>query len=94
MAVIHHDENWETLRNAMVFHRQVTFHYTDSRKQKKYRAGFVTELSNTHVRILDRDKDAIKDCVLESITSDILYMYPRPLEKPQHRQQVLAGKRK
>lgn len=91
MPVTADDPNWNILHTALVHHRQVTFHYVDSKKVEKYRKGFVHELSTTHVRILDCDKDGVRDCVLASIVGNVLFLYPRDFpEKPPHRAMVPA----
>lgn len=89
--VVHGDNNWQTLYDAMIHHRQVTFHFVDTHKVEKYRIGFVSELSTTHVRILDTDKDGVRDCILSSIVGNILYLYPREFpNRPPHRALVPA----
>lgn len=67
--------NFIKLQAAYKAHKQVKFFYlAESDKKARYRVGFITELSATHVLILDTLMDGPRKCVLDNVRGSIEYV--------------------
>lgn len=67
--------NFTKLQAAYKSHKQVKFFYlAESDRKARYRVGFITELSATHVTILDVLMDGPRKCVLDNVRGSIEYV--------------------
>lgn len=78
MAIQHLDSNFLKLKEAYRISRQVKFAYRAQNGKLCVRNGFVAELTDKHVRILDTLADGPRLCPFQGIISEIEYSHPDP----------------
>lgn len=70
------EPKFKRLQEAFKAHKQVKFFYiAEADNKARFRVGFITELSATHVLILDTLADGPRKCLLDNIRGGIVGVF-------------------
>lgn len=76
MAIQFKDDNFRMLQSALKKGKQVKFLYRARNGELTFRVGFIAELSDSHVTILDSIADGPRKALFDGVESNIEYLRP------------------